>query len=28
VVESLVDVSGIDTAPKREITPHPTGARA
>jgi hypothetical protein len=28
VVEFLLDVSGIDTAPKREITPHPTGARA
>jgi hypothetical protein len=28
VVKSLVDVCGIDTAPKREITPLPTGARA
>jgi len=28
VVEFLLDVSGIDTAPKREIAPHPTGARA
>jgi hypothetical protein len=28
VVKSLVDVCGIDMAPKREITSLPTGARA